>query len=113
MRLLKKKRILKEIREGALKQYSENGLKLIGGPKLVSASPKLVQQTFAQMSDEELWNLLPKAMTQAVDHDTDVEMYGDIKSWFKDFWAKYGDMIIAGIKILLTLLMFVQEKYKK
>lgn len=117
MRAVVKKRILKEIREGAVKEYQKNGLVLIGGPRMVSFGNKVVRETFDSMSDDELWASLPKEMVAQVEAMPEDQLIGldwtKIREWFKDFWEKYGDLIIAGIKILLMLLMFVMHQQKK
>lgn len=117
MRTAVKQRILTEIREGAQKEYHKNGLKLIGGPKLIAFGPRVTEEVFSQMSDEALWAALPKQMTAEIDNMTDEQLIGldwdKIRERLKTFWAKYGDLIIAGIKILLALLMFVKTKAPK
>ena len=117
MRAVVKKRILKEIRDGAVKEYQKNGLVLIGGPRMVSFGNKVVRETFDSMSDDELWASLPKEMVAQVEAMPEDQLIGldwaKIREWFKDFWEKYGDLIIAGIKILLMLLMFVMHQQKR
>ena len=84
---------------------------------MVSFGNKVVRETFDSMSDDELWASLPKEMVAQVEAMPEDQLIGldwtKIREWFKDFWEKYGDLIIAGIKILLMLLMFVMHQQKK
>jgi hypothetical protein len=114
MRLLAKKRILNEIRQGAVKEYEKRGLHLIGGPAMISFGTKEIKTVFDSMTDDELWKSLPPKMVTDFENDDSEELIGldwkKIRDRLKVFWEKYGDMIIAGIKILLSLLMFVKDK---